>query len=132
MLGLFIPEKKMINDKKLVLIVDDEVTLREIISEMFEMFGAETILASNKEETVELVRTHKTLIDLAIIDFNLDGSTGDEVLREIKKIDDTIYTVLASGMITEYDREKYENLGFDEIIKKPYRMEDLNKLYEKC
>ncbi len=122
----------MINDKKLVLIVDDEVTLREIISEMFEMFGAETILASNKEETVELVRTHKTLIDLAIIDFNLDGSTGDEVLREIKKIDDTIYTVLASGMITEYDREKYENLGFDEIIKKPYRMEDLNKLYEKC
>ncbi len=132
MLGLFIPEKKMINDKKLVLIVDDEVTLREIISEMFEMFGAETILASNKEETVELVKTHKTLIDLAIIDFNLDGSTGDEVLREIKKIDDTVYTVLASGMITEYDREKYENLGFDEIIKKPYRMEDLNKLYEKC
>lgn len=122
----------MINDKKLVLIVDDEVTLREIISEMFEMFGAETILASNKEEAVELVKTHKTLIDLAIIDFNLDGSTGDEVLREIEKIDDTIYTVLASGMITEYDREKYENLGFDEIIKKPYRMEDLNKLYEKC
>ena len=55
-----------------------------------------------------------------------------EVLKEIEQIDDTIYTVLASGMITEYDREKYENLGFDEIIKKPYRMEDLNTLYEKC
>ncbi len=122
----------MINDKKLVLIVDDEVSLREIISEMFEMFGAETLSASNKDEAIELVKSHKTLIDLAIIDFNLDGATGDEVLKEIEEFDDTIYTVLASGMITEYDREKYESLGFDEIIKKPYRMEDLNRLFEKC
>jgi CheY-like chemotaxis protein len=122
----------MIDDKKLVLIVDDEENLREIISEMFEMFGGKAISASNMQEALEIVKRHKTKIDLAIIDYNLDGVTGDEVLKEIEQIDDTIYTVLASGMITEYDREKYENLGFDEIIKKPYRMEDLNTLYEKC
>lgn len=124
--------KEMIKNKKLVLIVDDEISLREIISEMFQMFGAEVICASNKDESVNMVNSYKNNIDLAIIDFNLDGATGDEVLKEIEKIDDTIYTVLASGMITDYDKEKYENLGFDEIIKKPYRMEDLNKLYEKC
>ena len=122
----------MINNKKLVLIIDDETTLSEIIAEMFQMFGAETICATNKDETIKLVEANKTFIDLAIIDYNLDGESGDEVLKSIEEIDDTIYTVLASGMITEYDREKYENLGFNEIIKKPYRMEDLNKLYEKC
>ena len=122
----------MIDDKKLVLIVDDEENLREIISEMFEMFGGKAISASNMQEALEIVKRHKTKIDLAIIDYNLDGDELVEVLKEIEQIDDTIYTVLASGMITEYDREKYENLGFDEIIKKPYRMEDLNTLYEKC
>jgi len=75
-----------------VLIADDSELILETLQEMLSHYGQAEIVAScnNGTDTLEAMRTLKP--DLAIVDVNMPGLTGIEVLREIRKHDKTLNT----------------------------------------
>ncbi len=111
-----------------VLLEEDDTTLADLAKEMLAMFNISVIIAETLEDAVETYSGNYQEIRLVIFDMNLDKSTGIEVFEELKKINSDFISILASGMITDMDIKKYKNMGFNEIIKKPYSFKNLKEI----
>ena len=114
--------------KNKVLIVDDEVIICEVAKEMFEIFGFEAFSAESLVEAESCFKEHHADIALVILDYNLPDSNGVEILKVLKSINDDFVAVLATGMYVKSDIEKYQAMGFAEVIDKPYGFDVLKGL----
>lgn len=113
---------------KKVIIIDDDDTLCTLLGEMVEILGYEAYIADSLKQAKEIFNQHHDEINLAIIDMNLDDATGDEVLIAMKEINSEFIAVLATGMSSELDEKELLDLGFSEIINKPYSMDKIHSL----
>jgi len=64
-----------------LLVVDDSISIRYALRDLFELQGYRVTLAATHDEAVELARTHE--MDLAILDFYLQEGSGDVLCREL-------------------------------------------------
>ena len=111
-----------------VLIVDDDITLCELGKEMFEIMDVEAASALTLEEAVEHFTKNHESIGLVIFDLNLEEVTGIDVFKELQKIDNGFVGILTSGVFIEEDAKMYKEIGFKDIILKPYNMSNLKSL----
>lgn len=103
---------------KTIFLIDDEVELLEIFKECFATPNNEIITFDNHVDALKLAKEKKP--DLIIIDSNLNGVSGIEV---IKLFDESIPKHLCSG-------HSYKNIpqGFTSVFEKPFNMEEMIKL----
>ncbi len=110
--------------KKKVVIVDDELYIRRLVSNA--LSREYTVLeASDGEEGLNVIRTWKP--DLILMDVlmpNLDGYTA---CYEIKKDEATraIPVVMLTGIGHELNRKLAQEMGADGYITKPFDLQDL-------
>jgi len=107
-----------------VLVVDDNVTSREILQEMLESFGFEVIqAASGPEGLAELEKASPNQpYKLVIMDWKMPGMDGLEASRLIKN-HSRLSIIPAIIMVTNYGREEImrqaEKVGLDGFLIKP-------------
>ena len=65
-----------------LLIVDDETDVREFAANFFRRRKVDTITASSGEEALQILDKEK--VDLILLDINMAGITGIEVLKRIR------------------------------------------------
>jgi len=86
------------NDKKRVLVVDDEVDVRTYISTLFEDQGYEILTAENGEEGFELAKKEKP--DLITLDIAMPTQSGMRTFRMFKDAEElkSIPVIIITGM----------------------------------
>ncbi|MGN0290079.1 MAG: response regulator transcription factor [Lachnospiraceae bacterium] len=106
----------MKNDKKYILIADDEKEIRDILNLLLKGEGYEVLTAENGCEVVELAEPE---IDLYILDVNMPGLSGFMAAAELRKKYDTpiIFLTAYSG---ESDKVMGFSAGADDYIVKPF------------
>jgi CheY-like chemotaxis protein len=117
-------------DKKKILIVDDEPTVRLLVKRFLK--EDYTVLeASNGIESVNITRTNKP--DLIIMDIKMPQMDGISACNIIKKNIGTweIPIVMLTGMKNELERKMSWELGADGYITKPFHKRDLLKVFNK-
>lgn len=101
-----------------LLIVDDEKGLCDYLKNFFKPRGYDISIATNGQDALSVVKKENP--ELVLLDINMPGMDGLEVLRRIK----SAYPQTKVIMITISDdadtRQKAENLGADEFVKKPF------------
>lgn len=111
-------------DKKRVLIADDNPVSRELIREILEYDQYEVIEAGDGGEALEKVREHRP--DLALLDIQMPVMDGNAVIREIRA--DPALSRLPVAALTAYamqgDRERALAAGFNSYITKPIEIPD--------
>jgi PAS domain S-box-containing protein len=114
--------------KKKILIVEDDVTSRDVIKLFLKnIYNVE--FASNGETALKLVQDNK--YDLILMDINLGlGISGIEVTNHIRSIEHykNVPIIAATAFAMLGDREKFLAKGFDHYISKPYLKKQLLKL----
>jgi diguanylate cyclase (GGDEF)-like protein len=105
-----------------ILIVDDEVGVRDSMQEFIEMAGFKPAIASSAEEAIELIRSNS--IQVVITDIMLPGMGGLELTRLIKKKYDSDVIVM-TGYSGDYSYEEAINMGASDFVIKPVRLEEL-------
>lgn len=85
------------NPRRTILIVDDEAHVREIVSLSLEDLGFDVLAAGSGEDAVGIVRARGSDIDLVVLDFTLDGLSGEETWRAIRSVREDLPIVLMSG-----------------------------------
>lgn len=65
-----------------ILIADDEESIRDLVKEVLSGDGHEFLLAENGAQALELLRSQGA--DLAIIDRNMPGMSGIEVVQAVR------------------------------------------------
>lgn len=106
-----------------ILIVDDEVGVRDSMHEFIEMAGYHSAIASSAEEALELLK-EKNNIQVVITDIMLPGMGGLELTKLIKK-DYKSDVIVMTGYSGDYSYEEAINMGASDFVIKPVRLEEL-------
>ncbi|MDO8756942.1 MAG: response regulator [Elusimicrobiota bacterium] len=102
-----------------VLIIDDEECIRDLIKEVLMSKGHEFELASDGSAALEILRKKK--IDLIIVDRNMPGMTGIEVVQLIRQNPKTkgIKVLMCTGSSVTKEIDEAFNAGADDYVLKP-------------
>lgn len=112
----------------LVLVVDDDRSLRHMVQTSLEGIEVDVITASTAEEGVQLVSSRCP--DVVLLDIMLPGQSGLEVLHDIQAIDrrlPVIFVTADSGSNTAIDAMQ---LGAYDYVCKPLNLPQLNRLVQ--
>jgi len=109
--------------KRTVLIVDDEAIVRNSLSEYLEAAGYAVLSATDAEEALALLRERGA--DIAILDVNLPGTSGMDLLNNIKQTYPAAGVVILTGYGTVEDAVEAMKRGADDYLVKPCSMEEL-------
>jgi two-component system, cell cycle sensor histidine kinase and response regulator CckA len=99
-------DKLPAGDGELVLLVDDEASVRDIVSATLEAYGYRVITASNGAEGLRLFQERESEIRLVLSDMNMPVMDGDAMIRAIRKINADITIIAASGLNNEPNSAK--------------------------
>jgi DNA-binding NtrC family response regulator len=103
--------------EKRILVVDDQVSMRETLTDMLEIFGYESASAGNGEEALQLLEN--TTFDLVIADLNMPRMDGMALLERIKAKWPDLPVVIITGYRTVHTEKKILQKGADGFIPKP-------------
>ena len=114
-------EKELVPMKKL-LIVDDEVKIRELIAKYALFEGYETDEADGGAMAVEKCKNNK--YDLVIMDIMMDKTDGFTASEQIREFSD-VPIIMLTARGEEYDRIKGFKVGADDYVVKPFSPKEL-------
>ena len=113
-----------------VLVVDDDSALRLTISSAFSERNYLVHQAEDGEQAVTRVMTNG--YDLVLLDVNLPGINGIEVLRQIKEFDASIIVIILTAYSNVRDAVEAVKLGAYNYLEKPIKSEDLVSLTDRA
>lgn len=116
--------------KKEILVVDDERSIRESITAYLQHSGYEVSICSDGQSALETFRARHC--PLILTDLMMPGMTGQELLIEIKKIDPSIEVVLMTGYGTIDSAVSTIRAGAYDYIVKPFKMDALCHVLDKA
>ncbi len=105
------------------LIVDDEETVREILSGFLESFGFETVCAQDGEEALQIYK--KGTFDIVISDMMMPNMGGMDLLNELKQIDPDVIFILITGYPSMESAIAAIKMGARDYITKPFNIEEI-------
>ena len=100
-----------------VLVVDDEMLIRNVIKDYLENEGYEIYEAENGLEAIRVFKEEK--IDLIILDIMMPKMDGYETLKELRKLGETP-VIMLTAMKEELDKLHGFDLGVDDYVTKPF------------
>ena len=111
---------------KSVLIVDDEKNIRLTLSQSLESLELETDTAVNGEEALDKLKEKG--FGLILLDLNMPGMDGMEVLRRVREIRPDIRVIIITAYGTIESAVEAMKLGAVDFIRKPFAPEEIRKL----
>lgn len=108
-----------------VMLIEDDVTMVSLLQILLSMEGYDVVCIEHRQNLEEMLGDlHRQMPALVILDVNLQGLNGFELLQKIRT-DETFKStqvIMASGMDV---RERSERAGANGFIQKPYMPEEL-------
>jgi two-component system, NtrC family, nitrogen regulation response regulator NtrX len=104
-----------------ILIIDDESSIREVLTEILEDEGYESLTAHDGIAGLQLLKTE--IVDLVILDIWLPNKGGIDVLSEIKETYPDIEVIIISGHANIDMAVKAVKLGAFDFIEKPLSLD---------
>ena len=109
----------------LVLVVDDEPSVRELSSRALEGEGYQVLVASGGIEGLDILEAHSSAVNVVVLDWRMIDMDGEEVLVEMARRHLDVPVVLASGHPEELARASVAPNSISSFLKKPFALEDL-------
>jgi len=115
----------MTNNTPHILVVDDELSMRELLEVLLTKEGYMVTCAANGRDAISMIK--KTVFDLLLCDIRLGDITGIDVLRALKEQNqDTVVIMISAYASTEAAVEAMNEGAYD-FVPKPFNNEELKK-----
>ena len=114
-------------ESQLILIVDDEVTIAEVLAEFILDLGYTPLMAQNGQEALELARQHRPA--LIMTDVMMPVMNGKDFVRALRKEADAQQKAVPPIiLLTAAGKNITTDLHVDAIITKPFELDELERL----
>jgi DNA-binding NtrC family response regulator len=113
-------------DPAKVLVVDDERSILLLLKEALSQWGYQVTVASSAAEALGLLKSE--LFDALITDIRMPDMSGLELLREVKKQDESIEVVMMTGYPTIASAVQALKEGAYDYLSKPLILDELRHL----
>ncbi len=110
-----------------VLIVDDEAALRQLLETSLTRKGYTVTTARDGLEAIDLLGRGERKFDVILLDLNMPGATGIEVLKVLKVTQPHVKVLVLTGHLTPETRADFEQLGQKTFVRKPYTLDELGR-----
>ncbi len=111
--------------EELILIVDDEASIREITTTSLEKYNYKAITASDGIEAIALYAQHKNEIKAAIIDMMMPNMDGATTIKTLKKMNPLLPIIAVSGLPTNEQVLLNKTSQHAAFLPKPYTTQEL-------
>lgn len=105
-----------------ILIIDDDLTLLDLLSHSLEKSGYKVLTASNGIDGLQMV--YKDRVDLVILDIMMPRMDGWETCRRIREISD-VPIIMLTAKDEEADKLQGFEYGVDDYVTKPFSFAEL-------
>jgi len=109
-----------------ILVVDDEPSILKLLKEALTQWGYQVACVSTGTEALEAIRTE--LFDAAITDIRMPEMSGLDLLREIKRHDESIEVIVMTGYPTIASAVEALKEGAYDYLSKPLILDELRHL----
>lgn len=106
--------------KPLVLVIDDEASIRELVADTLATEGIDVCLAANGAEGIEQFRQRQAQIGLVLLDLKMPGLSGEDTLRALRRIDPQVKIILSSGYNETEVPHHFREGEIVAFLQKPY------------
>ena len=105
-------------EKSTILVVDDEIGIRDLIKSSFDPQDYEVLTAAAAEEAFQIIDRENP--GLVLLDIRLPGMHGIEALKQIKKTNKDIVVIMITAFGDEKDAFRCMKLGAAAYVHKPF------------
>lgn len=114
-----------------VLVVDDEIEIRELVAEYLRHRGLRVEVAADGRGAVAAVERDPARFRLVITDLQLPGADGLDVLRAAKRANPSCFVVIVTGYASLDSAIQAVRLGAYDYLTKPFSLGQLDVLLQR-
>ena len=111
-----------------ILVVDDELSMREFLSIFLEKQGYKVATAADGEKALKMAQEER--FDLAISDIRMPGLSGLELLAQLKPIQPDLAFILITAFASPGDAVMAMKNGAFDYITKPFNLEEVKRIVQ--
>ena len=108
--------------KSKIMVVDDEMHIRELVRFYLDKAGFDTIEAANAEEALDIVENQ--YIDLAVVDIMMPGMDGFALVEQMRQYRE-FPVIMLTAKSQSKDKLRGFSLGIDDYVTKPFDPDEL-------
>jgi PAS domain S-box-containing protein len=113
-------QKEAVGGTEVILVVEDEETLKESVRQILTVNGYTVLSAEDGEQAMAMLDRFHNDIALVICDLGLPKFSGLEVLKKLKALNPSVKFILGTGYIEPAERTAVLREGANDIVLKPY------------
>lgn len=125
-------EKITLSGSGKILVMDDEVMVREIAAKILRHIGYKTELSADGTEAIRVyveAMTSGQPFDAVIMDLTIPGGMGGkEGVKKLLELDPGAKAIVSSGYSNDTVMSNYKEYGFSGVIVKPFNIAELSKV----
>jgi two-component system cell cycle sensor histidine kinase/response regulator CckA len=114
-------------DRKTILVVDDEPSNVVLTKEVLVQLGYRVLTAGNGQEAITVYLEHEQEIDLVILDLVMPGMGGGKTFDALHSINPGVKVLLSSGYSVDGEAKKILDRGCGGFIQKPFRIAEISQ-----
>ncbi|MEO7319161.1 MAG: response regulator, partial [Chthoniobacteraceae bacterium] len=111
--------------QELVLLIDDEASVRLVVKQTLESFQYRVITAPDGATAVSLYQERRNEISLVLTDMMMPGMDGADTIAALKLINPDVRVVAASGLMTDERMLRASSAGAVAFLRKPFSAETM-------
>jgi len=108
-----------------ILVVDDEETLRSVVSRILESWGFRCLTAADGRQGIETLRKHGQEIRAVLMDLTMPHLDGEQAFREMRMIHAAVPVILMSGFNEQEAVSRFVGRGLAGFVQKPFHPHQL-------
>ncbi len=116
--------------KGTILVVDDEPAVASVTGRLLSMRGYEVVTVASGGEAMEALSSRRDEIDAVLLDVTMPVMSGDEALRELRRIRADVPVVLCSGLDPQTALQRFGEHEPDGFLQKPFDYEHVCRVLE--
>lgn len=110
---------------ELVLVIDDEASIRQVIQRTLEAFGYRVVTAEDGPEALSIYGQRQAEIGAVITDMMMPAMSGVATINALLQVNANVRIIVLTGFATESQKEAAMEAGATEFLAKPFTIEKL-------
>ncbi|MCP3899594.1 MAG: PAS domain S-box protein, partial [Desulfobacteraceae bacterium] len=111
-----------------ILLVDDEVSVAKLESQMLSRLGYQVTVKTNSDDALSVFSSNPDSFDLVLSDMTMPNMTGDQLSKKILSIKPDIPIIICTGFSERINKEQAETIGVRGFLMKPVVKSELAQM----
>ena len=116
-----------VGNGELILVADDESSIREIIKTLLEAFKYRVLVANDGIEAIALYAQHKEEISVVLLDLMMPSLDGSMTIRTLHRMNPQVKIIASSGLMSNHEIIQTLDNNVKAFLQKPYTSDELLK-----